>query len=119
MSTFIKKKLSGSTDGRGIKVVQTGTLGTTIHTAVSGTADNNFDEIWLFAYNSHTGAVVLTIEFGGVSVPDDNVVLTLTSKSGLLLVVPGLILQNGCVVTAFADIGNVVVITGFVNNIAA
>ena len=116
MSTFIKRKLSGSTDGRGIKVVQTGTLGTTIHTAVAGTTD--FDEIWLFAYNGHTGNVVLTIEFGGVSVPDDNIVLTLVPKTGLLLVVPGLILQNGCVVTAFADIGNVVVITGFVNNIA-
>ena len=117
MPTFTKKKLSGSTDGRGIKVVQTGTLGTTIHTAVAGTTD--FDEIWLFAYNGHTGNVVLTIEFGGATVPDDNIVLTLTPKTGLFLVVPGLILQNGSVVTAFADVGNVVVITGFVNNIAA
>ena len=33
MATFTKLKLSGSTDGKAIKVVQTATAGTTIHTA--------------------------------------------------------------------------------------
>ena len=117
MATFTKKKLSGSTNGRGIKVVTTATTGTTIHTAVAGTTD--FDEVWLFAYNGHTANVVLTIEFGGVSVPDDNIKVTLVWQAGLQLIVPGLILQNECVVRAFASVANVVVITGFVNNIAA
>ncbi len=119
MPTFTKKKLSGSTDGRGIKVVATATPGTTIHTAVAGTSENNFDEIWLFAYNGHTADVVLTIEFGGATVPDDNIKVTLAWQTGLQLIVPGLVLQNECIIKAFASIANVVVITGFVNNIGA
>jgi hypothetical protein len=113
----VKRKLSGSTNGRGIKVVQTATAGDTIHTAVSGTTDGCYDEIYLYAYNGHSAAVNLTIEFGGATVPDDNIVVGLASKSGLSLIVPGLILQNSVVVKAFASTGNVVVITGFVNRI--
>ena len=117
MATIVKRKLSGSTDGKPIKVAATGTTGTTVHTAVAGTTAGTFDEIWLYAYNGHTGNVVLTIEFGGVSVPDQNIVVTVTSKSGLMLVVPGLLLQNGMVVTAFAATANVITISGFVNSI--
>ena len=39
------------------------------------------------------------------------------TQSGLTLVVPGLILQNGSIVKAFAAAANVVVLTGFVNAI--
>jgi hypothetical protein len=115
MATAVKRKLSGSTDGKPIKVVATGTLGTTIHTAVAGTVAGAFDEVWLYAYNGHTAAVVLTIEFGGATVPDQNIVVTIPNKSGLTLVVPGLILQNGLVVTAFAATANVITISGYVN----
>lgn len=117
MATFKKRKLSGSTDGRGIKVVQTATAGTIIHTAVAGTTAGTFDEIWLYAYNGHTSDVVLTIEWGGVSVPDDNLVITIPFKQGRSLIVAGEILQNGCVVRAFASTANVIVVTGFVNTI--
>lgn len=110
-----KRKLTGSTNGRGIKVAATATLGTTIHTAVAGTTAGTYDEIYLYAYNGHTTTVTLTIEFGGVTVPDDNIVITLASKTGLQLIVPGLILQNATVVTAFADVANVVSIFGFTN----
>ena len=110
-----KRKLSGSTDGKAIKVVQTATAGDTIHTAVAGTTAGTFDEIWLWAYNGHTSTVTLTIEFGGASVPDQNIVVTLASKSGLIPIVPGLILHNGMVVKAFASSANVVTIIGFVN----
>src|ERR1035437_7381534 len=106
--TAKKRKLSGSTDGMGIKVVATATLGTTIHTAVAGTTAGTFDEIWLYAYNGHTEAVTLTIEFGGATVPDQNITVTIPFKAGLVLVVPGFILQNTLVVTAFASVANVV-----------
>lgn len=117
MATAVKRKLSGSTDGKPIKVVQTATAGDTIHTAVAGTTVGTFDEIWLWAYNGHTAAVTLTIEFGGATVPDQNIIVTLTSKSGLVPIVPGLILQNGMVVKAFASVANVVTLSGFVNSI--
>lgn len=112
-----KRKLSGSTDGKPIKVVQTATAGTTIHTAVAGTTAGTFDEIWIYAQNNHTAAVVLTIEFGSATAPDGNIILSLASKSGLVLIVPGLILQNEATVKAFASVANVICISGFVNSI--
>ena len=117
MATAVKRKLSGSTNGKPIKVAATATLGTTIHTAVAGTTPGTFDEIWLWAYNSKASAVVLTIEFGGAGVPDQNIVLTLPSKVGLVPILPGLILQNEMVVTAFADTADVITLSGFVNAI--
>lgn len=116
MATVVKQKLSGSTDGKPIKITQTATAGDTIHTAVAGQTAGTFDEIWLWAYNGHTAAVVLTIEFGGATVPDQNIVVTIPAKTGLVPVVPGLILQNGMVVKAFAATTAVVTLMGFVNS---
>lgn len=113
MATFTKVKLSGSTDGRMITVVQTATAGTTIHTA-HATAQ---DEIWLYAVNSDTTARKLTIEYGGVSSPGDLIEQTIAPEGGLTLIVPGLILTNGLIVRAFAATASVVMIGGFVNRI--
>ena len=120
MATFSKEKLSGSTDGRLIKVAQTATAGTTIHTG-SATA-STIDEVWLYAVNSDTTDRKLTIEFGGVSSPDDLIEQTITAESGLLLVVPGLVIKGNAtalVVRAFAASANVVMIGGYVNRITA
>lgn len=116
MAYAVKRKLSGSTDGKPIKIVATATLGTSIHTAVAGTTAGTFDEIWLWAFNSDSSDRVLTIEFGGATVPDQNIVVTITKQAGLVLVVPGLILQNGMAVTAFASAANVLTLSGFVNS---
>ena len=116
MATMERKLLSGSTNGRGIKVVQTATAGTTIHTAVSGTSDA--DEIWIYAVNTQAGAVKLTLEWGDAST-DDNIEVTIDGESGLTLVAPGLMLRNGLVVKAFAGTGNVVILHGYVNRITA
>lgn len=116
-ASALKRKLSGSTDGKAIKITKTSTAGDTIHTAVAGTTPGTFDEIWLWAYNGHTADVVLTIEFGGAAVPDQVIVQTIPFKKGVFLVVPGLILQNEMVVKAFAATANVITINGFVNTI--
>ena len=117
MATFSKLKLSGSANGRGIKVTQTTTPGTTIHTAVAGTDD--YDEIWLYCVNTSASAVKLTIEYGGVSSPDDHIEYTVAAEDGLKCIIPGLILQDGLVVKAFAGSANVLIIHGFVNRITA
>jgi hypothetical protein len=117
MATFSKRILSGSTDGKAIKVVQTATAGTTIHTAVTGTSD--IDEIWLYAINSSASSVKLTIEWGEASAPDGNIELTVLPEAGLVTVIPGLLLQNSLVVKAFAGTANVICIHGFVNRITA
>lgn len=117
MATFSKRLLSGSTDGKAIKVVQTATAGTTIHTAVSGTT--NLDEIWIYAVNSSASAVKLTLEWGQADAPDGNIELSIAAESGLVLVTAGLLLQNSLVVKAFAGTANVILLHGYVNRITA
>ena len=113
MAVFTKQLLSGSTNGRGIKIVQTATAGTTIHAAHA----TSKDEVWLWARNSHTAAVDLTIEFGGVTDPDDLIVQSIPADSGLYLVVPGLPLTGSVSVAGFAATANVVTVLGYVNRI--
>jgi len=119
MATYAKTILSGSTNGRAIKVAATATAGTTIHTG-SATA-TTLDEIWLYALNtSNTIAVKLTIEWGGVSAPDDHIELTIQPESGLVLVAPGLLIKGNAtplVVRAFAGSANLITIHGYVNTI--
>jgi hypothetical protein len=115
MTVYTKGVLSGSTNGKGIKVVATSSPGTTIHTAVVGIA--SFDEIWIYAYNSDTVDHNLTVEWGGTTAPDDEILGVIPAQSGLYLVAPGLILQNGLIVKAWADIANKIVVQGWVNHI--
>ena len=118
-SSISKESLSGSTNGMPIKVHATATLGTAIHTAKAGTTTNEFDEVWLWAFSHSTITELLTIEFGGVAVPDNIIEVSIPAKSGLILVVPGLILQNTKAITAFAAHADLVVIAGFVNRISS
>jgi len=113
MATYTKVKLSGSTNGKGIKVTQTATPGDTIHTA-HATA---LDEIYLYAINSDEPTVKLTIEWGEATAPDGNIECYVPGESGLYLVIPGLLLTNSLVVKAFAGTANVLIIHGFVNRI--
>jgi len=119
-STAVKRKLSGSADGKPIKLTQTSSGSSpapeTIHTAVAGQTPGTYDEIWLWAQNNHTADVVLTIEFGSADA-ENNIIVTVPFKSGLVPVVPGNILQNGATVKAFAAVANVISIHGFVNAI--
>ncbi len=114
-----KIPFSASTQGEAIKVVATATAGTLIHT--TGVSATVIDEVWLYAFNSDTADRTLTIEYGGATAPDQNIVLTIPLKQGLVVVVPGLpLLGNGTValtVNAFASAANVVTIYGFVNRI--
>ena len=117
MATYSKQLLSSGTNGKNIKVVATATAGTDIHTAVSGTSD--MDEVWLYACNTDGSDRKLTLEFGGTTSPDDLVEVTIGTEAGWVLVCPGILLQNGLVVKAFAAAANVVVINGYVNRITA
>lgn len=108
-----KVKLSGSTNGRNIKVVATASAGTRIHDA-HATAQ---DELWLWACNSDTTDRKLTIELGGTTSPDDTIEVTIPAESGFMCVVPGIPLTGGVSVKAFAATANVVLINGFVNRI--
>jgi len=112
---YKKRKLSASSDGRGIRVAATSSPGTLIHTALSNVAANEWDEVWLSAINTSATAVKLTIEWGGTTMPDDHIEISIPPEAGLQEVIPGHVLQNGRLVRAFADTADVVVLHGFVN----
>lgn len=110
--TYLRRPLSGSTNGTGIKVVATGTTGTTIHTAQSGTTI--VDVVSLEAYNSDTVTRRLTIEWSSTTAPDSNQVFDIPPKSTVPIKMDGVI-RNSLLITAFADAANVVAIQGYVN----
>lgn len=115
-----KQILSGSTGGMPIKVVATATTGTTIH--ATGISASVIDEVWLYATNTSSASVNLTIEFGSTTAPDQNIILAIPSKSGLSICVTGLILVGtgaaARTITAFASSANVINIMGYVNRIS-
>lgn len=115
---YSRQLLSGSTNGRAIKVAAVATAGTLIHTAIAGTA--GFDEIYLFVTNTSNAPVTLTIEFGGVASPDDLICkeVSIPANSAPIPIVTGQVLQNGLVVRAFAGSANVLLISGYVNRIS-
>ena len=112
MATITKQFLSGSTQGRGVKVAATSSAGTTIHTAIGGTTD--IDECWIWASNAETSAIILTIEFGGTTGVDDTIVTTVAASS-TELVCPGLVLSGGLIIKAFAGTANKISLFGYVN----
>ena len=115
MATFTKVLLSGSTNGRQIKIAATASSGTLIHTA-HATA---LDEIWLYAVNDTATDRLLTIQWGGTTTTDDDIEYTVKAQNGLYLIVPGLILTGGTVVRAFcAAAANAIQVSGYVNRIA-
>ena len=104
---------SGSTNGKPIKVVATATAGTTFHTA-HATA---LDEVTMYLTNTDSVDRVVTVEFGGVSSPDNLMKFTLPPNESVLAV-PGIPLTNSLTVGVFASAANVVTMWGYINRIS-
>lgn len=124
MATLSKLALQQTTmttgTGLGVLVAATATAGTVIHTAAN--VATTIDEIWLYAVNTHSASIKLTIEWGEATEPNGNIEVTVGNEAGLLLVIPGLVLQGNTtpkVVRAFAATANEIVIHGYVNRITA
>lgn len=112
MTAYTREPLSGSTHGRGIKVVATATAGTTIHTGQANTTLT--DVVTLYAYNSDPQIQTVTLEWGGTTAPDDNMKFDVP-PGATVCIVPDLIIRNSLVIRAFATKANVVAIFGFIN----
>lgn len=110
--------LSGSTNGKGVKVAATATAGTTVHTAASGTT--TIDLVTLWAQNNNASGVsrTLTLEWGNVST-DNNVVVAVPAKVGFVLIADRMPIQNSLVIGAFADVANEVIVYGTIVTTAA
>jgi hypothetical protein len=113
MTTVTKQFLSGSTNGRPIKVVASATPGTTLHTS-DATAK---DEVWLWVSNTDSVDRAVTVEFGGTTSPDDKIV-TIVPAGDTVLVVAGIPISGGLLVKAFGAAANVLTAHGYVNRIS-
>lgn len=109
--------LSGSTHGRPKKIGQTATAGDIIHTANAVTADDTGDLIELYATNTSSSNVILTLEVGGTTSPDDLVKHTIPANSTIFL--GEYLLRNGLVLRAFAGTTNVINVFGKVYRLTA
>lgn len=117
MATFSKDILTGSSNGRGI-LLSTSATPTTIHSVTTTTTA--FDEIWLYGHNYDTTARKCTIQFGGTTANNDEIELTIPPESGLVLIVPGLVLKGvagPALVRGFAATATSITIHGYVNRI--
>jgi hypothetical protein len=102
MATISKQILSGSTNGRLVRVTGQFAIGTKnlIHTAPVGTS--SMDEVYLYAVNNYTSDLILVIEFGGTDL-QDRIGFTIPSRVGMVAVVEKLLVQNGNLVQAYVD----------------
>jgi len=124
MATYSKQLLSQSTQGQPITVNATDrTAGTLIHS--TGTSSSVIDEVWLYANNTSTSPVLLTVQFGGTGAVQHAKPITLAPQSGDVLIVAGLPLTgtggspaSANSVAAFAATASVITISGYVNRIS-
>lgn len=118
MPNYSRVLLSGSTDGKPIKVAATSTPGTTVHTAISGSV--GFDELYLWVNNVDSSPVNLTLEWGGTTDPDHLICKTvpIPANCGPIPVATGFVLNNAAVVKAFASVANKLLMVGYVNRIS-
>ena len=112
MSTYTKVALSGQSAGTSLILSSTGT---TIHTAAAGSA-TAWDEIWLYAANATTSSAQLNLQWGSTSAPQQ-IICGVSGSSGLLLVAPGLILNNTLAITGYSLPTSAISIFGYVNRI--
>jgi hypothetical protein len=115
MATYSKLVFSESAYGKGIKIADTESPGTLIHT----TDVTSQDEIWLYAVNEGNVHENMVIQWGGTTDIDNSITVGIDSKVGLQLIIPGLPLTNNSAVRVYADDADVVVVYGFVNRITA
>ena len=110
--------LSGSTDGKNIKITTTSGTWTLIHTWPTTTT--TYHEIWLYATNTGTTNRKLTIQWGWTTSPDDLIEVTIPAESWMMLVIPWFKLKGNATaltVTAIAETANVININWYYHEI--
>ena len=105
------KLLSGSTNGKPIKVTSTTTgAADTVHTGVSGTSTIDFVDV--YATNNSASAVDVSLGWGGVTVDETLGPIEIAADAGPVKIADKFPIQNGQVVKAWAGSANVILLTG-------
>jgi len=115
-STATALIISESVYGKGVKIAATASSGTLLHTAVASTT-TQCDEVVLHFYNSHTASVVVTVQWGGTTSPDNDIKYTVLAQDTVKCVIPGFRIQNALEIRAYASVTNVLIAYGQVNRI--
>ncbi len=106
-------KLSGSTDGKGIKVTgTTSAADVTLHTAHATALD--LVTLWAVNNDADGETRTLTVAFGGETDPDNLIIVPVPCKLGPVLVCDRFPATNSIVIGAWADEANDVQVYGLV-----
>lgn len=118
MATYSLEKLSGSTDGKGIKVSGTSSgAAVTVHTATAGAGDIDLVTLWAVNQDADGETRTLTLGWGGTTDPDNLITVSIPCKAGPVAVCDRLPIMNSLIVNAWADEANDVMIHGVVHRI--
>jgi hypothetical protein len=111
MPTPQEVELTGSTDGVPIPVAATATPGTTLHTAGA----TGYEKVWLWATNVTANPATLTVEWGGVTDPDDHLVkgYSIPANSNAIPIATGFRIQNSLIIRAFSGTASAINISGY------
>lgn len=125
MAVYSKQFLSGGANG--IPIAVTGVLpstANTVHTALSDSTAGKVDEIWAWAYVRYgvTADRELAVIWSGATPTAAGANIrrfsyVVPGNGGLVPIIPGLPLNNGLTVKAYATAADVIGIVGFVNRV--
>ena len=90
---------------------------TTVHTAITGTAD--IDEVYVYGFNPQTDARLITFVLGatGAAGTGGQLQATIPAEGGLSLLIPGLPFNNANVISAYATAADAISVVGWVNRV--
>ncbi len=111
--------LTGSTQGKPVKIVATSTPGTLVHT--TDINSTNISRLYLWAINTQAAAtattVLVTVEFGDATAPDHNIIVPIPGQAGAVQIADGFPLTGsgaaGATVRVFAATTAVINIVGY------
>lgn len=106
-------KLSGSTNGLGVKVTGiSAAADVTVHTAHATSLD--FVTLWAVNQDADGETRTLTIAFGGETDPDNLISVPIPAKVGPVMIADRLPITGSLVIGAWADEANDVMVYGHV-----
>lgn len=113
MTTFSKVIFTESVLGEPIRISATTSVGDLIHDVVDGYV--NMDEVWLYASNTTSTDVIITVQLGDVQASSE-VVQTVAAQS-VSLIIPGIPIQGDGKIRAYAGTTDVINVFGWINRI--
>jgi hypothetical protein len=115
-SRSIGKPLSGINNLGLIPITVTQHTVSTPGTIIHKSSFNSDDYVWVWAANTHTQAVTITVYKGSISEGFDvDNIMTLQPRDNKILIEPGILLKDGLEIRIVASVAEVVKASGFVH----